>query len=202
LRPRSCPGDRWHAPQPRPVCSPAPTLRHPCVVATVPLASCLTLLVVRSSLRSPPFPEMLAGGEAAGSAEGKTILRTLQVLLLLVLFMGATRAAAAPPKDKEDASEVVTGTVKKLTTSVDNYEDGRVVTKHTALVKVETVERTTVDNGRVIRAGGTITVRWGRVTWPSRTTGHTYDVKEKAAIRAWPARQCGGEGFSVLDNAD
>ena len=127
---------------------------------------------------------------------------TFQVLLVLVLFTGAIAAGAAPPKDKEDAPEVITGSVQQLTTSVDNYEDGRVVTNHTALVKVETGERTTIDNGRVLKAGGTITVRWGRVTWPSRTTGHTYDVKEKAAIRAGPARQCGGEGFYVIDNAD
>jgi hypothetical protein len=128
--------------------------------------------------------------------------RALQVLLVLVLFMGTTLAAAAPPKDMKDAPEVVTGTVQKLTSSVDTYEDGRVVTKHTALVKVETVERTTVDNGRVIRAGDTITVRWGLVTWPSQTVGHTYDVKEKATIRAYLGRQCGGEGFYVIDNAD
>src|SRR5262249_44186631 len=71
---------------------------------------------------------------------------------------------------------------------------------HTALLKVEWVEITTADNGRVIKAGGTITVRWERVTWPSRTTGHTYDVSEKATIRAYLARQCGGEGFYVIDN--
>jgi hypothetical protein len=127
---------------------------------------------------------------------------TLQVLLVLVLFMGATAAGAAPPKDKEDAPDVVAGTVQQLTTSVDKYEDGRVVTKHSALVKVETVERTTADNGRVIKAGDTITVRWGRVTWPSRAVGHTYDVQEKATVRAFLARQCGGEGFYVIDNAD
>jgi hypothetical protein len=127
---------------------------------------------------------------------------TLLVLLVLVLFVGATISPAAPPKDKEDAPDVVTGTVQKLTTSVDKYEDGRVVTKHTALVKVETVERTTVDNGKVIKAGDTITVRWGCVTWPSQTIGHTYDVSEKATIRAWLGRQCGGEGFYVIDNAE
>jgi hypothetical protein len=127
---------------------------------------------------------------------------TLQVLLVLVLFLGTTAAGAAPPKDKEDAPDVVTGTVQQLTTSVDKHEDGRVVTKHTALVKVETVERTTVDNGRVIKAGDTITVRRGRVTWPSQTVGHTYDVEENATIRAYLGRQCGGEGFYVIDNAD
>ena len=117
---------------------------------------------------------------------------TLQALLGIVLFMGATLAPAAPPKDKEDAPDVVTGTVQKLTTSVDQYEDGRAVTQHTALVKVEAVERTTLDNGRVIKAGDTITVRWKRLTWASRTVGYTYDVNENATIRVYLARQCGG----------
>jgi hypothetical protein len=127
---------------------------------------------------------------------------TLRVLLVLNLFLGATAAGAAPPKDKKDAPDVVTGTVQQLTTSVDKYEDGRVVTKHTALLKVEAVERTTIDNGRVLKAGTTITVRWKRVAWPPRTTGHTYDVSEKATIRAYLARECGGEGFYVIDNPE
>ncbi|HEY7311933.1 MAG TPA: hypothetical protein VH643_21395 [Gemmataceae bacterium] len=125
-----------------------------------------------------------------------------QVLLVLVLFLGATVAAAAPPKDKEDASEVVTGKVRQLNTSVDKHEDGRVVTKHTALVWVTKVERTTPDNGRVLKAGRMITVRWSRVTWQSgRAVGHTYEVQEKTAVRAWLGRQCGGEGFYIIDNA-
>jgi len=157
---------------------------------------------LRSLLRPPPFREMLGGWEAVDSLGGNTMRSTIQVLLVLALFMGTTVAAAAPPKDKEDAPDVVTGRVRQITTSVDEYEDGRVVTKHTALVLVLTVERTTPDNNRVVKAGDTITVRWERVTWPSRAVGHTYDVKEKAFIRAWLARQCGGEGFYVIDNPD
>ena len=126
---------------------------------------------------------------------------TPRVLPALALLVGAAAAAAAPPKDKGDAPDVVTGTVQTLTASVDRYEDGRVVTRHTASVKVGAVERATADNGRVVKAGDTITVRWARVTRPSGAVGHTYDVQEKAAIRAYLTRQCGGEGFYVIDNA-
>src|SRR5262249_2353613 len=114
-----------------------------------------------------PFVRCWSGVKPRIHQGGNTMHPTLQVLLGLILFMGASVAAAAPPKDKEDPPDVVPGTVQKLTTSVDQYDDGRVVTKHTALVTVETVERTTPDSGRVIKAGETITVRWDRVTWPT-----------------------------------
>jgi hypothetical protein len=128
----------------------------------------------------------------------------MRAILLVILFLGSgitSTVLAAPPKEKDDAPEVVTGSVQRMDVSEDKYDDGRVVTKHTLILKVETVERTTLDQNRVVRAGDTITVRWSRVDWSSKTTGHRYDVNEKATVRAYLARQCGGEGFYVIDNA-
>src|ERR1700736_3513195 len=68
-----------------------------------------------------------------------------QAFVFLGVAFGAAVAAAAPPKEKDDAPEVVTGTVQRIEVSEDKYDDGRVVTKHTAILKVETVERTTLD---------------------------------------------------------
>jgi hypothetical protein len=89
--------------------------------------------------------------------------------------------------------------LQRIEVTEEKYDD-RVITKHTAILKVESVERTTLDQNRVVRAGDTITVRWSRVDWPSKTAGHRYDVKEKAI--AYLARQCGGERFYVIDNAN
>ncbi len=126
---------------------------------------------------------------------------TFQGLLALVLFLVTASASAKPPKDRADAPDVITGTVLDVSAREDSYGDGRVVTKHTATVKVHAIEKTTPDKARVVRAGDTITVYWSRVAWPARATGHTYDVRKFAAVRAYLHRQCGGEGFFVIDNA-
>lgn len=127
---------------------------------------------------------------------------TSTILFVLIIISASTIAAAKPPKDKADAPEVIAGYVQQLTMRVDNYDDGRVITQHTAVIEVDVVERTTSDNGRVVKAGDTITVRWSRVDWPKRTVGHKYDVEEKTIVRAYLARQCGGEGFYVIDNRE
>ena len=124
----------------------------------------------------------------------------LRAFLCLGVAFSPTIAVAAPPKEKDDAPEVVIGTLQRIDVTEEKYDD-RVITKHTVILKVESVERTTLDQNRVVRAGDTITVRWSRVDWPSKTAGHRYDVKEKATVRAYLARQCGGEGFYVIDNA-
>ncbi|HJZ53778.1 MAG TPA: hypothetical protein VKE74_02410 [Gemmataceae bacterium] len=128
---------------------------------------------------------------------------TLRVLLGLVLVVWVGVASAAPPKDKDDAPEVVTGTLQQLTCSVDRYEDGRVVTKYVAVLKVEKVERTTTDNNRVVKDGDVLTLRWSHLTWRDGTSGgHTYSVHEKDVVRAWLARHCGpGNIFYPIDNA-
>jgi hypothetical protein len=127
-----------------------------------------------------------------------------QGLLVLILLIGSTTAAAKLPKDRAEAPEVITGTVLEVSARADRYDDGRVVTKHTATIKVHAVERTTPDKGRTVKAGDTITVYWSRVEWARgtpRAIGHIYDVRQFAAVRAYLHRQCGGEGFFVIDNA-
>ena len=126
---------------------------------------------------------------------------TLQGLFVLILFLGAASAAAKLPKDKAEAPDVITGTVLQVSAREDKYDDGRVITKHTATIKVHTVERTTPDKARTVKAGDTITVYWSRVAWRARAIGHIFEVREFAAVRAYLHRQCGGEGFFVIDNA-
>jgi len=127
---------------------------------------------------------------------------TFPIFLVLIVVSASTIAAAAPPKEKDEAPEVIVGYVQQLTMRVNNYDDGRVITQHTAVIEVDVVVRTTSDNGRVVKAGDTITVRWSRVDWNKRTIGYKYDVEEKAIVRAYLARQCGGEGFYVIHNAE
>ena len=129
----------------------------------------------------------------------RAILRGLFVLILPMI--GVNFGTAAPPKDKDDAPDVFIGLVQELTMDQDKYDDGRVVTKHTALVKVQFVQKTTPDSSRVVKVGDTITVRWSQVTRSSGTIGHTFDVREKESIRAYLMRHCGGEGFCTIDNA-
>ena len=128
---------------------------------------------------------------------------TLRVLLGLVLVVWVGVAGAAPPKDKDDAPEVVTGTLQELTSTVDRYEDGRVITKYVAVLKVEKVERTTPDNNRVLKDGDVLTLRWSHVMRKDGSSAsHTYGVLEKDTIRAWLARYCGpGNNFYPIDNA-
>jgi hypothetical protein len=126
---------------------------------------------------------------------------TSRIVLILLELIAANRVTAAPPKEKADAPEVVTGTVQTLNTAVDRYEDGRVVTKWTAVVTVAIVEHTTPDGGRVVKYGDTITIRWSILTAPGRSVGHRHDVHEGAIIRGWLARRCGGGDFYPIDNA-
>ena len=127
-------------------------------------------------------------------------------LLGFCLLMWGGVASAALPKDKADAPDVVTATVQKVTTSEDRYDNGLVVTKHIAVIKIETVERTTqrtVQNkGQVLKAGDTVTVYWSQATRPSTgTVGHVYSVHEKEVIRAWLHPACNCADFFPIDNA-
>jgi hypothetical protein len=125
----------------------------------------------------------------------------IQALFVLVLFAAVGAVATAElPKEKDDALDVVTGTLQKLDVDEDRYDDGRVVTKYTAQLKVDTVEKTTLDNNRIIKAGDTITVLWSRLTGPSGNTGYSYDVQEKAPVRAYLFPRCGGNGYVTIDN--
>jgi hypothetical protein len=135
----------------------------------------------------------------------RPILRSA-LLLALVIWCSVTTAAPSNPheKSKDDASEVVSGTVQQLKTDVerDRYPDGRVETTYTARIKVEKVERTSsYKGGRGIEVGDVITVRWHYVEWSDRTGGHRYEAKENAVVCTWLFRACGGSpDFVVIDN--
>jgi hypothetical protein len=108
---------------------------------------------------------------------------TLTALLCLAL-VPAVRAER-PPQQKNVASDVVVGTVEKVTTSEKAFGGDGVLTNYTATLTVDKVER-----GDSIKPGDTITVTWFHVTKrPSRPLvgafGHQYPVKEKGSIRAW-----------------
>src|SRR5262245_21745035 len=109
------------------------------------------------------------------------IILSVIVLLLTVGLLPAER----PPQDQRIATDVVTGTVEKLTTKESAFGGDGVRTDFTATVKVDKVER-----GENVKPGGTIKVTWFHVTKrPSRLLpaayGHGYGVKEKDAIRAY-----------------
>src|SRR5262249_35907640 len=133
---------------------------------------------------------------------GNTMRATFPIFLVLIVVSASTMAAAAPPKEKDEAPEVIVGDVQQRAMRVNNYDDGRVITQHTAVSEVDAVLKTTSEHGRVVKAGDTITARWSRVDWNKRTIGYKYDVEEKAIVRAYLARQCGGEGFYVIHNAE
>jgi hypothetical protein len=126
---------------------------------------------------------------------------TLRVLLVLALVAWVGVAGAAPPKEKDEATEVVTGTLQKLESSVEEFADGRVVTKYTAVIKVVTVERAT--SNRDVKEGDTINLRWNHLTRRNGGpgTGHTYSVHDDDLVRAWLAPHCGpGKNFYPIDN--
>jgi len=120
---------------------------------------------------------------------------------VLCLLLGWVRfASAAPPTERLDATDFISGTAKSVTTSVEHYDNGRELVRHTLILKVDTVHRSTEDNHRIIKIGDTITIRWSQVKRPSHTFGYTYEVSEGAAIRAWLGRQCGGPGFYPINH--
>jgi hypothetical protein len=128
---------------------------------------------------------------------------TLRVLLVLAPVAWVGVAGAAPPKEKDDAPEVVTGTLQKLESTVDRYEDGRVITSYTAVLKVDKVERTTTDNNRIVKDGDTLTLSWSHARRDGSTAGHAYSVHNDDVVRAWLARYCGpGQNFYPIDNAN
>jgi hypothetical protein len=125
--------------------------------------------------------------------EGTAMRSTLRVLLGFALVAWVGVAGAAPPKEKDEATEVVTGTIRELTSDVDKYEDGRVSVKYTAVLKVDKVELTTLDSARrVVKEGDTLTIRWSHMTRrDGSTAGHKYSVHESDVVRVWLCRYCG-----------
>lgn len=116
-------------------------------------------------------------------------------------FLLATVAhAERPPQDKKTATDVVTGTVVKVTIKDSLFGGDGVKTDYTAEVKVDKVERGDT------KPGDTIKVTWFHVTKrPSRPLagafGHAYSVKEKEMIRVYTIKGK-GDDFGVIYNRE
>jgi hypothetical protein len=109
----------------------------------------------------------------------------LAFCVCVFLALAVTARAERPPQSRTEATDVVVGTIEKLTTSTSPFGGDGVSTTYTATVKVDEVEK-----GKNVKPGDTITVSWYKVTKsPSRPLpgayGHGYPVKEKVKIRAW-----------------
>jgi hypothetical protein len=131
-------------------------------------------------MQEKPASETLAATEVGGKS-----MRTLSISLTVFLALAVTARAERPPQPKSAATDVIAGTVEKLTTSTSPFGGDGVSTTYTATVKVDEVEK-----GKNVKPGDTITVSWYKVTKsPSRPLpgayGHGYPVKENGKIRAW-----------------
>src|SRR5262249_38273601 len=129
------------------------------------------------------------------------LTRTLAILAVLLTFSAIVRAER-PTQPKKDATDVVTGTVQKVSTSDEKFGGDGVLTNYTAEVKVDKVEM-----GKDVKADDTIAVHWFHVTKrPTKAFpgayGHKYDIKEKSAVRAYLIKRGEGKGFSVIYNAE
>jgi hypothetical protein len=108
--------------------------------------------------------------------------------------------SAAPPTERVDASDFVTGTAKEFTTSAERIDNGREIIRHYLILKVDSVHRTTPDSNRTIKKGDTITIRWSPAKQDSKTFGMTHDAAEGAVIRAWLGRYCSSPDFYPIDH--
>src|SRR5262245_49254111 len=124
-----------------------------------------------------------------------------QFLALLVVFsLTATTRAERPIEDKKTASDVITGTVQKITAKEQKYCDDGIRTSYVAEIKIDQVER-----GKNIKPGALVSITWFQVTkTPSKPIpdayGHKYDVKEKATVRVYLLRQKNAQVFGVIYN--
>jgi hypothetical protein len=131
----------------------------------------------------------------------RSILRCFTALALLLALTVAARAER-PTQPKKDATLIVTGTVQKVESANEKFGGDGVLTKYTAQVKVDKVEK-----GKDAKPGDTIDVHWFQVT--KRPTlafpgayGHKYDVKEKAAVRVYLVKRGDDKGFEVIYNSE
>ena len=127
-------------------------------------------------------------------------LRTLPLVAVLSLVVVAGARAERPPQQKNTATDVIVGTVEKVTARTSPFGGDGVSTTYAATIKVTKVEK-----GKNVKEGDTINVSWYRVTKsPSRPLpgayGHSYPVKEKGQIRAWLLKGK-GETFGVIYNS-
>ncbi len=129
--------------------------------------------------------------------------RASKMVSLVVLLAWTTLALAErPPQTKKDATDVVSGTVVKITPTEKKFGDDGVVTSYIAEVKLDKV-----DKGD-LKAGGTIDIHWFHVTKrPTKAFpgayGHKYDLKPKEAIRAYLIKGSGNDArYEVIYNSD
>src|SRR5262249_31639398 len=129
----------------------------------------------------------------------KPMRPTSKLLIVLVIFsVVASIHAERPIEDKKAASDVVTGTVQKITAKEQKYENDGIRTSYVAEIKIDQVER-----GKNTKPGEVISVTWFHVTkTPSKPVpdayGHKYDVQEKTAVRAYLIRE--KKVFSIIYN--
>jgi hypothetical protein len=127
---------------------------------------------------------------------------TIKLVVLALLLTAAPDAGAErPPQDKSVATNVVTGTVQKLTQTEEKFGADGVQTDYVAAVKVEQAER-----GAGVRPGDVITVHWFAVTkTPSRpfpgAYGHKYGVMADDRIRAYLIKRGTGTDYDVIYNS-
>jgi hypothetical protein len=127
----------------------------------------------------------------------------MRPLLSCLALLGLSTALLAerPPQDKKVATDVVVGTVKKVSTKESPFGGDGVRTDYTAEVEVKSVDR-----GENVKKGDTVKVAWFHVTkQPSRfiagAFGHGYGVKENDTIRAYTVKGKGGD-FEVIYNRE
>lgn len=115
--------------------------------------------------------------------------------------------AERPPEFRKEATLVVGGTVKTLTSKDSPYVDTDTqvrlgtLTEYTAEIVVESVEK-----GEKVRVGETIKVTWYHVTKFTGipfggAVGHGYPLKEKSQARFWLMERAQG-CWAVIYNKD
>lgn len=128
--------------------------------------------------------------------------QTLNAALAALLLLALTAIAWAERRqeEKKEATDVITGTVKKIKATEEKFGDTGVLTEYVAEIKVTAVER-----GKNAKVGDTILIRWSHVT--KRPTealpgayGHKYDVKEGSTIRAYLIKRKDSKDFDVIYN--
>src|SRR5262245_66463966 len=86
--------------------------------------------------------------------QGETMRLIPNFLAALVVFsLIATTQAERPIEDKKAASDVITGTVQKITAKEQKYENDGIRTSYVAEIKIDQVER-----GKNVRAGDVISI--------------------------------------------
>src|SRR4051794_20951803 len=95
---------------------------------------------------------------------------------LAILIVAVVAWAERPPQSREKAKLVVTGTVKKITTTTKAFGGDGVQTDYSAELVVDAV-----DKGEGVKVGDTMTVTWFHVTKnPTRNIagafGHGYAI--------------------------